>query len=594
MRQLLRRSLLSAALLTGLAFPGQAVAKDYCVQNGMTTAPVACPASFVGATAFSLQDVAAVVKDDDTVRIEPGTYPAFAFGGRTGVRFFGDPDQARPVITSQGGADDAALWINQNASGTVLRHLTLKQVGAATSNALRGGTQGGAANSDVVLEDVSIESTGKCAVVYGALTATDVVAASTGADCIDLTTGSATTADVLTRVAASTSVNATALTTSGASFTLEGSALNAPAGVAAATFRGSADVRRTMLAGGSRGIIATATALTVASSTATAAAADGTGALLGAATTATLRNVTVVAPGASGVGVEASSGTGPTTSGARVELANAIVLAAGQDVVADPARSGCFMTIPGTDPPMTIPQTCLAGVANVRRSNVRLGTGGATDKGGNQGENPLFEAPSDLRLQAGSPAVDAGEDVPAGDTDLAGNPRPAPGTKPDLGAYERAAPAPAPVPTTPAQGTLPNSLTINGTAFAPAPLPPRAPGNAFTIRTRTIAKDGTIRLGVFVPGPGMLSAVASVSVPKGRSFTTVVVKRGSAKPARSGLVTLTLKPNAAARKALAKARNRRVALRLSFVPTGGTEAVRTAALTARKAARKAKRAARKA
>ncbi|HSB36562.1 MAG TPA: choice-of-anchor Q domain-containing protein, partial [Thermoanaerobaculia bacterium] len=105
----------------------------------------------------------------------------------------------------------------------------------------------------------------------------------------------------------------------------------------------------------------------------------------------------------------------------------------------------------------------ISGIVTVSYSDVQGGWGGT----GNTGANPLFlNAPSDLRLGAGSPAVDAGNNAPIlalpnppVTTDIAGLPRffddpgaanVGAGTPPivDMGAYERvpltvSAPAPA-------------------------------------------------------------------------------------------------------------------------------------------------------
>lgn len=55
-------------------------------------------------------------------------------------------------------------------------------------------------------------------------------------------------------------------------------------------------------------------------------------------------------------------------------------------------------------------------------------------------QDPLFISANDLRLQSGSPAIDQGTATGAPTEDFDGNPRPAPGTDVDMGAFE-AAPA---------------------------------------------------------------------------------------------------------------------------------------------------------
>lgn len=78
---------------------------------------------------------------------------------------------------------------------------------------------------------------------------------------------------------------------------------------------------------------------------------------------------------------------------------------------------------------VTVPDGQMADIS-ISNSAVR-GFPGA----GNVDADPLFAGPSDYHLQPGSPLVDAGAPVPAGDLDLDGIVRPR-GLAPDIGAYE--------------------------------------------------------------------------------------------------------------------------------------------------------------
>lgn len=77
-------------------------------------------------------------------------------------------------------------------------------------------------------------------------------------------------------------------------------------------------------------------------------------------------------------------------------------------------------------------------------------------------QDPMFVSSTDLHLQPGSPAIDAGTSSGAPDDDLDGNPRPTPGTADDMGAYE----APAPPDMVPPMISCPTEVN----AFADAGL----------------------------------------------------------------------------------------------------------------------------
>jgi hypothetical protein len=82
------------------------------------------------------------------------------------------------------------------------------------------------------------------------------------------------------------------------------------------------------------------------------------------------------------------------------------------------------------------PRDLLAGTSvGLDHSDVLEQNGPVTDLGGNISVNPLFVAPSDIHLGAGSPCIDAGTCTGAPTTDFEGDPRPT-GAGCDIGADE--------------------------------------------------------------------------------------------------------------------------------------------------------------
>lgn len=135
--------------------------------------------------------------------------------------------------------------------------------------------------------------------------------------------------------------------------------------------------------------------------------------------TISLRNVTAISTDPAQPAILADSGTG----GATINASNVI------------AR--------GASGAATLSATA-GNTINVDHSNFATSSGNVNDLGGNQNADPQFVNPaSDFHLQSSSPALDAGTatGIPAGDTDLDGNPRIQPKAvdcagQVDMGAYE--------------------------------------------------------------------------------------------------------------------------------------------------------------
>ncbi|MCU0313983.1 MAG: hypothetical protein MUC84_07990 [Solirubrobacteraceae bacterium] len=115
----------------------------------------------------------------------------------------------------------------------------------------------------------------------------------------------------------------------------------------------------------------------------------------------------------------------------------------------------------------------------------------------------------------------------------------------------------------------------------PAPPPaPAAPSNVFTL-SKPRASKGNVLVSVQVPGAGNVRTSATARI--GRR--TVTIASAASTRASGGTVRFTLKPSRAAKAALRKG-NLRVTVRVTYTPTGGQEAAKTATLTLRRAAAK--------
>jgi DNA-binding beta-propeller fold protein YncE len=114
----------------------------------------------------------------------------------------------------------------------------------------------------------------------------------------------------------------------------------------------------------------------------------------------------------------------------------------------------------------------------------------------------------------------------------------------------------------------PPAISSNPYGGLVVPQEPGEPSNAFTV-TKISVHGRTARVSVRVPGPGKLQSVSSAS-----ARTSTVVSKAST-------TTIVVKLSKAARKALAKARKKKltVAVRVTFTPIGGTAATKTQSIT---------------
>ncbi len=106
----------------------------------------------------------------------------------------------------------------------------------------------------------------------------------------------------------------------------------------------------------------------------------------------------------------------------------------------------------------------------------------------------------------------------------------------------------------------------------PVVTPPRTtPSNRFSIASAVVLRNGNIQLTIRVPGAGLINGVATAKVKSGKKKAkTLTIARSSVRPSQAGSVKLTLKLSGSAKSALAKAKKLRVALKVSFTPTGGS------------------------
>ncbi|MEX2108124.1 MAG: hypothetical protein WD827_04465 [Solirubrobacterales bacterium] len=122
-------------------------------------------------------------------------------------------------------------------------------------------------------------------------------------------------------------------------------------------------------------------------------------------------------------------------------------------------------------------------------------------------------------------------------------------------------------------------LSLPGTNPTPPP-PPPLPDNSFKVGKVKTGKDGSAKLTVTVPGPGVLTAEdattakkatasASKGKGKGKGKKPALIKPAKVVAKKAGPVTLTIKPSAAGKKALKQKGKLTVKVKVTFTPTGG-------------------------
>jgi hypothetical protein len=276
----------------------------------------------------------------------------------------------------------------------------------------------------------------------------------------------------------------------------------------------------------------------------------------GNTTTMTLRNDTAIDSNASGEAIRTeTSGAGPKLV---VEATNVIARAKQFDIEMD---------LGGKAFPVTEVKLTNSNYATVAGEVAPFATVTAPGTNGNQTAAPIFVAADegDFREATGSPTIDAGlTEVANGPLALGGEPRslgacPGDPVTTDIGAYEFVTTAPC----MPPPSSSGSSSTTTQTTSPPSP----PISNHITVgKLKLDTKAGTATLTVRTPDAGTLT----------------VTGKGLKKEVRSskGAATLHLpiKPVGKTEKSLAKTGKAKLALTVTFAPTGGTAEGKTKAV----------------
>jgi hypothetical protein len=107
---------------------------------------------------------------------------------------------------------------------------------------------------------------------------------------------------------------------------------------------------------------------------------------------------------------------------------------------------------------------------------------------------------------------------------------------------------------------------------------PLLPSNVFTFGPLRSSATGVGTIVLNLPGPGVVSAVATANV-KGGAARRITVARARKSAAAAGRVTLRLKPTRAAKTILRRKGRLRTSVRVTYSPTGGSPRSATRALT---------------
>jgi ABC-type phosphate transport system substrate-binding protein len=113
------------------------------------------------------------------------------------------------------------------------------------------------------------------------------------------------------------------------------------------------------------------------------------------------------------------------------------------------------------------------------------------------------------------------------------------------------------------------------------------PSNAFSFGSGKSSSAGVITLSLTVPGAGTINATGTTTVPAkftkvssaAKKAKKITFGKATVKVSKSGAVKVTLKPSAAAKKALKKGAKLSVSVKITYTPTGGTAKSTTKKIT---------------
>jgi hypothetical protein len=422
-------------LATTLALTAPALAADRFAApdgDGPNTCLLADPCSIENAVGFAIPG--------DHVKLLPGTHLVTADIDilKAGLTLEPATPGTRPIIASTSNSEAViSVQPNQKSPATVIKGLELVSQSPqsdSTHEAL-------VSSAPLQLSDTVLRARGRVLRTFidQATTIEDVTVEQIAGvqSAADLSSGGTS----IRRIAVSSAVGGGGLTVSGAGTQITDSVVSG--GDDGLLVSDGATARRVSASGAKVGI-ATGPGATLTDAVATVGA-GGTALLHSGAGGANLRNVTAIAGGPNSVGLLVDGAAASLTA------RNTILRGDGFDV-----------------------RVTGGGSAAIDHSNFRTTQGAVTLGSANQSGDPQFAdaAAGDLRLKAGSPAIDAGvaDDV-AGTTDRYGASR-FQGAAPDLGAFE--------------------STPGGGTGTGPQPAPP-APGADITAPKLSALKASGVR-----------------------------------------------------------------------------------------------------
>ncbi|HEX5225861.1 MAG TPA: choice-of-anchor Q domain-containing protein [Solirubrobacteraceae bacterium] len=436
-----RRALGALACAASLALTASARAQPFTV----------CATGCSFAT-ISAANASATVHNGDELVVEPGIYLDAPVITKV-LSIHGDLSQPRPTIAPTSEFSNA-ITLEAGSAGSVISHLALEPAGANSDGFL--------ALATGAFDDLTI----KAARAFGIGASHVSIANVTATDTSNLGVTAATEGTVITHLQLTWPPAGGGLLLSsfgGAGTVIEDSTFvspttSIPLGINVNPPRGQTTLRRVRVEGAGEASFVEGPA-TLTDSLITARGGPAMEVTNGAAA---LRNDTLISAGGGthpSIGVRALGCIGSGCLPGTVSASDLIVRGVARDVQAEAAESS-----PGAP-----------GAIAIEHSNFLTQAGGVTASA-TQAADPLFVngtiGPSEnFRLQAGSPAIDAGAvDALTGPTDLDGNPR-VQGAAVDLGAYELVPPTPVAVP-------------------GPSPAPPPPPGATPKAVAATLALAG--------------------------------------------------------------------------------------------------------